>query len=484
MLFNSFAYLIFFAVVMLGAKLLGNMRLQHCFLLVASIYFYAAWNTYLVVLILASAAADYVIALRMSAADSPGRRRCWLVLSLASNLGLLFFFKYTNFFLDSFYASQHWLGLGLMPHPVRLQIILPVGISFYTFQTLSYTLDVYRGKLEPTRNFLKFLLFISFFPQLIAGPIVRASDFLPQLEKRAEVLPANLKIGFTLFLAGLVKKVVFADALGIFVEKIYSAPTLYSSVPIVLATLAYAVQIYCDFSGYTDMAIGSATALGFWLPKNFNYPYLAGNLTEFWQRWHISLSTWLRDYLYIPLGGNRRGSGRTYVNLLLTMLLGGFWHGARWTFVCWGAYQGALLALHRYYSTSLVNSKWLKSLVRVRQTWLFHFLCVGVTLYLVLIGWILFRAQNFADAQHLLHKFIVFDGFHQAYGIYLREALSVLILIGLFTAIHLSSFRLAGLAQRLAHANAIVWCGCITGGLLLIMLLAPTRSPEFIYFQF
>ena len=484
MLFNSFAYLIFFGVVMLGAKVLSHRRSQHLFLLVASLYFYAAWNTYLVLLILASAIFDYLIALRMGGAASATRRRCWLMLSLSGNLGLLFFFKYANFFLDTLYASQAWTGLRIMAGPEHLNILLPVGISFYTFQTLSYTLDVYRRKLEPTRNFETFLLFISFFPQLIAGPIVRAKDFLPQLEKRAEVLPHNLKIGFTFFLAGLIKKVVFADALGVFVEKIYSQPALYSSVPILLATLAYAIQIYCDFSGYTDMAIGSATALGFCLPRNFNYPYLSANLTEFWQRWHISLSTWLRDYLYIPLGGNRKGVTRTYFNLLLTMLLGGLWHGARWTFVVWGVYQGLLLALHRFYATQLSNSTRLQWFNRVRDSHPFRWLCIGVTFYLVLIGWILFRAQNFHDMQHLLGKFILFDGFRQSYGIYLREALSVMILAGVFGILHLTSFRIAGIAHRVARVKGVVWCVFITGGLFALMLLAPSRSPEFIYFQF
>jgi alginate O-acetyltransferase complex protein AlgI len=381
-------------------------------------------------------------------------------------------------------VTQQWAGLHLFAVAPHLNIILPVGISFYTFQTLSYTVDVYRRKLEPVRELPRFLLFISFFPQLVAGPIVRASDFLPQLAKRAIILPRNVQIGFTLFLVGLVKKAVFADGLAPFVEKVYGQPHLYSSVPIIIATVAYTVQIYCDFSGYTDMAIGSAAALGFWLPKNFAHPYFSANITEFWQRWHISLSTWLRDYLYIPLGGNRKGVARTYVNLMIVMLLGGLWHGAKWTFVLWGGYQGALLALHRLYLNFAAPAGEENALSRLRQTRLWRTMSVGVTLYLVLIGWIFFRAENFGDLQYLLHKFVIFDGFHRAYGIYLREALFTMVLIGGFAALHFTSFRLGGLANHLVKANQFAWSCGVTAGLFAVMILTPSRSPEFIYFQF
>ena len=484
MLFNSFQYLLFFALAMLGAKVLTNIRWQHRFLLAASIYFYASWNALLVLLIVASAVVDYWLAIYMAAAKSPGRRRALLVVSLVSNLGLLGFFKYTNFLLETFFNVQQWAGGHWLSGPTHLNIILPVGISFYTFQTLSYTVDVYRGKLEPIRRFESFLLFISFFPQLVAGPIVRATDFLPQLEKRAEVLPQNLKIGFSLFLVGLVKKVVFADTLGLFVEKVYTAPAGFGSLPIILATAAYAVQIYCDFSGYTDMAIGSAVALGFWLPKNFNYPYFAASVTEFWQRWHISLSTWLRDYLYIPMGGNRLGPSRTYLNLLATMLLGGLWHGAKWTFVFWGAYQGILLALHRFYAGRVNGSPRLQWLARLRESTAFRWLCVAGTLYLVLIGWIFFRAENASDLGHLLSKFIFFDGFHRFNGVRLREALSVALIIAAFAACHIFSHRAGGIGHRLGAASDRAWCATVTGGFLMLLLLAPSRAPEFIYFQF
>jgi len=484
MLFNSFEYLIFFVAVMLGAHLLTRRAWQHFFLLIASIYFYASWNAYLVLLIIGSAVLDYYLAQWMAAAKSPGRRRVLLLCSLSSNLGLLAFFKYTNFLAQSAYVLQNWAGLHWMQEAPHLNILLPVGISFYTFQTLSYTVDVYRGKLAPIHNFQRFLLFICFFPQLVAGPIVRAADFLPQLEKRAELRPDNLKLGFSLFLCGLVKKVVFADSLGLFVEKIYGAPDQFASLPIVLATMGYAVQIYCDFSGYTDMAIGSAVALGFWLPKNFQYPYFSANLTEFWQRWHISLSTWLRDYLYIPLGGNRQGPSRTYVNLLATMLLGGLWHGAKWTFVVWGAYQGILLAVHRFYSGGVEKCEGLQWFKQFRKTAAFRAMSIAGTIYLVLIGWIFFRARNFGDLAYLLHKFIFIDGLHRYNGVTLREAVTVLVFIAAFLAFHFVSFRTGGLAHKLAVANDHVWCGCVTGGLLLLMLLAPSHSPEFIYFQF
>ena len=484
MSFNTFQYLIFFVLVIVGARFLPGRRLQQFFLTAASLYFYAEWNSYLVLLIMGSAVFDFFIAQRMHDSESASARRGWLILSLSGNLGLLFFFKYSNFFLASLFVTQQWAGLHLFAAAPRLNVILPVGISFYTFQTLSYTVDVYRRKLEPVRELPRFLLFISFFPQLVAGPIVRASDFLPQLANRAIILPRNVQIGFTLFLVGLVKKAVFADGLAPFVEKVYGQPHLYSSVPVIIATVAYTVQIYCDFSGYTDMAIGSATALGFWLPKNFAHPYFSGSITEFWQRWHISLSTWLRDYLYIPLGGNRKGVARTYANLMIVMLLGGLWHGARWTFVVWGGYQGMLLALHRLYlNFGAVHGKQ-NALDRLRQTPFWRAASVGVTLYLVLIGWIFFRAENFGDLQYLLHKFVVFDGFHHAYGIYLREALLAMVLISGFAVLHFTSYCLGGLASHLAKASSLTWCCCVTAGLFLVMVLTPSHSPVFIYFQF
>ena len=319
----------------------------------------------------------------------------------------------------------------------------------------------YSKRLEPERNFRTFLLFITFFPQLVAGPIVRAADFLPQLRKAAIVLPLNLKIGFTWFLCGLVKKVAFADSLSGFVEKVYGDATHYSSVPIILATIAYAVQIYCDFSGYTDMAVGSAIALGFWLPKNFAFPYFARNVTEFWQRWHISLSTWLRDYLYIPLGGNRKGEIRTYSNLMLTMLLGGLWHGAKWTFVLWGAYQGLLLVGHRLLSRSVAKSRLARSLQGWQTSRIAQLCAIGMTMYCVLIGWIFFRAQSFADLQYLLHKFVFFDGFRSSYGIYLREVLTVGVLIVGFLLCHLLSYWRQGLANAIATQVGWRWTACI-----------------------
>jgi alginate O-acetyltransferase complex protein AlgI len=484
MTFNTLAYLIFFAVVMLGAWLVPGRRWQHAFLTVASLYFYGAWNHLLVLIIVASAIVDFNVARWMHNATSPARRRGWLLVSLCTNLGLLGFFKYTNFLLGTVFAVQHWAGLRWMPAAPHLNIILPVGISFYTFQTLSYTVEVYRRRLEPVTNFPRFLLFISFFPQLVAGPIVRAQDFLPQLENRAVLLPRNLQTGFTFFLIGLVKKVVFADSLGAFVETVYSHPSHYASVPIMLATLAYAVQIYCDFSGYTDMAIGSATALGFWLPKNFRHPYFSANVTEFWQRWHISLGTWLRDYLYIPLGGNRKSPARTHLNLLLVMLLGGLWHGAKWTFVLWGAYQGTMLVVHRLYAQFVERTPRLAWFNALRGTAPFRVLSVGVTMYLVLIGWIFFRADNFADLQVLLHRFVCFDGFHRVNGIAVRDAAFVVILITVFFATHFVSFRLGGLAERMTRAGHLAWSALIVVGLFLVVTLTPTHSPEFIYFQF
>src|SRR5207244_1837347 len=278
------------------------------------------------------------------------------------NLGFLAAFKYTNFFVGNSLALARWVGLPVSDWTV--QIILPLGISFHTFQGISYTLDVYRGKLRAVRSFVDFALFVAFFPQLVAGPIVRAVEFLPQMTPPPRVTSEQVIEGLHWFLLGMFKKVFLADRLAQYVDVVFSQPGLYDPITHNWAVLAYAAQIYCDFSGYSDLAIGCAKWFGFELPQNFNFPYLAASITEFWKRWHISLSTWMRDYLYIPLGGSRKGTGRTYMNLIATMTLCGLWHGASWNYVLWGFYNGVLLALHRIYDRTLRGRPWAD---RVRQ---------------------------------------------------------------------------------------------------------------------
>ena len=343
MLFNSYEYALFLIVVLVAYHLLLKRRLQNVVLLLASYWFYAAWDARFLSLIWISTIVDYTVGLRIQASRDAGRAqrgRYWLGLSLATNLGLLGFFKYYGFFIDS--AVDFLQGFGFSASPSTLSVILPVGISFYTFQTLSYTFDVWRGSLAPTRNALDFALFVAFFPQLVAGPIERASRLLPQIQRDRSVASADVSTGIYLILTGLVRKVVIADTAGLIADKYFADPASHGGLELVVGILLYTLQIYGDFAGYSNIARGSARLLGFELMRNFRHPYFSASVTEFWQRWHISLSTWLRDYLYIPLGGNRRGVRRTYVNLLATMLLGGLWHGASWNFVIWGGLQGSI----------------------------------------------------------------------------------------------------------------------------------------------
>lgn len=327
------------------------------------------------------------------------RRRAFLLTSLISNLGLLCFFKYANFFYDSAYGIADIFGMGFERTEGKiLAIALPVGISFYTFQTLSYTIDIYRGKLEATENLGKFALYVSFFPQLVAGPIERAVHLLPQFDQRVHFDANRVADGIRLMMWGLFKKVVIADRCAIYVDNVYNNPEGHSGPTYLLATYLFAWQIYCDFSGYTDIARGAARILGFDLMRNFERPYLSVTIVEFWRRWHISLSTWLRDYLYIPLGGNRKGEIRTYINLMLTMLLGGLWHGAGWNFVIWGGLQGTFLILSKL--TIDRRDRFHERLGTPR--WLVHSVRIVVTFHLACLSWVFFRAATFHDAVTIL----------------------------------------------------------------------------------
>lgn len=347
MLFNTPEYGLFLVLVLLGYFNLRH-RSQNLLLLLASYAFYAFWDVRFLSLILVSTAVDFTAGRRIRRArlgSSPSSGRGWLLASLTTNLGILGFFKYYGFFAENLNALLATAGLDTSIHV--LNVILPVGISFYTFQTLSYTIDIYRGRLEPIHDPLDFALFVAFFPQLVAGPIERASHLLPQIRRPRVVSPEHWRRGLYLILVGLVRKVVIADTAGVLVDDYFAAPSGYSSLQLAVGLLLYSVQIYGDFAGYSNIARGSAQLLGFDLMRNFRHPYFARDPSDFWRRWHISLSTWLRDYLYIPLGGNRRGPRRTYVNLMITMFLGGLWHGASWNFVLWGLLHGAYLAVHR-----------------------------------------------------------------------------------------------------------------------------------------
>ncbi len=333
------------------------------------------------------------------------RRRAFLTTSVVANLGMLGFFKYFNFFTDSAVGLGAILGFDIPP--VALQVALPVGISFYTFQTMSYTIDAYRGHVQPERSLLRVALYVAYFPQLVAGPILRPQQFFPALAHRWRLEPANLSSGFHLIAVGLFKKVLIADQVAPLVDTILSDPQGQSSLAVHLATALFAVQIYCDFSGYTDIARGVSRLFGIEIPLNFNFPYFSTSIIEFWRRWHISLSTWLRDYLYIPLGGSRVSVGHMYFNLMTTMTLGGLWHGASWNFVIWGAYQGALLCVNRVLR-QLIEKR--PALQRLSTSTPGTVLRWAVTLYFWMLGWLIFRVTDFSDLWYCMKKYVLLDG--------------------------------------------------------------------------
>src|SRR5262245_8539888 len=341
MLFCSWQFVVFFAAVFALYWSLPWARARVWLLLAASFSFYASWHHWLALVVFASATLDYLVARALDALPSPRGRRALVGLSVAANLGLLCYFKYANFFLASLESAlRSWGAQASLP---VLSVLVPIGISFYTFEAISYVVDVYRGRLRAERDLGAFLLFILFFPHLVAGPIVRARDFLPQVRRRKRWNPARLQVGAQLFLLGLFKKVVVADRMALFADPVFADPAAFRQSAAWLAVVAYTLQVYCDFSGYSDMALGCARLLGYKLSPNFAMPSLTPNVAEFWPRWHISLSSWLRDYLFLPLGGSRRGRARTCLNLMAVMALGGLWHGAAWNFVAWGLLHGLFL---------------------------------------------------------------------------------------------------------------------------------------------
>ncbi len=498
MLFNSFAFLYFSVAVLLLVIMLRRRSYQHLWLLAASYFFYSYSSGRLVVLLLFSTLLDFYCGRALHEAKEPWKRKSYLIISILGNLGLLGFFKYANFFIENFTAAARTLGYE--PGLSLLSIALPIGISFYTFQTMSYTIDIYRREIKPAGSLREFALYVAFFPQLVAGPIVRARDFLPQLAAKVTILPDNFKKGLTLIGWGLVKKIVFADNIAVFANAFFSNPQQWpGSLPALLGALAFGIQIYCDFSGYSDIAIGIARVLGFNLRLNFDKPYFAANITEFWQKWHISLSSWLRDYLYIPLGGNRKGKSRTYLNLMVTMVLGGLWHGAAWNFVFWGFYQGFLLSMHRLLSglparlpaKIAISTRigrilsWRSPLRKVfwRKR---RYAAVLLTQYFVFLGWLLFRVSDIPTMLYVVRQYLSFD-FSGAGSVLLQlwQGHSIpLFFLLLFLAIHVYTFFHRDFIEKMAERE-LFWWGLylfIVGAALYF--LSPAQTVQFIYFQF
>jgi len=420
MLFHSPEFLLFMIALIFiyWVILKGNRRGQNWMLLLASYMFYGAWNWRFLILIFISSICDYYIALRMNDEENRKKRKGWLFLSLGINLGILGFFKYFNFFISSF--AELLQLIGFQANIPTLNIILPIGISFYTFQTLSYTIDVYRGQMKPTRDWLSFFVFVSFFPQLVAGPIERAKSMIPQFTADRSFDQGQFISGLKFILYGLFKKIVFADSCGVIVNEVYGNPGAYSGSTLIVATILFTIQVYCDFSGYSDMAIGLGKLFGFQLMRNFAYPFFTRTFPEFYARWHMSLMNWFRDYVYIPLGGNRKSSSRTKLNVMIVFFISGLWHGANWTYIFWGLISGFFFLLHytKYRSFRKHGfSYWNQSFPKwsYLQDMLINFSMMAFSL-------IFFRAVSIGDAFTVIRNIFSFSTFavplHAAHLIY------------------------------------------------------------------
>lgn len=481
MLFNSFLFLLFFGVVLSVHQLPLPWRLKKFNLVSASYLFYAVWNPPFVILLWISTIVDWHAARVIGFSRSRFLRRFALLTSLGVNLGLLGFFKYGEFLLENFVALAG--AAGVTYAPPKLNVILPVGISFYTFQTLSYTLDVYRRKARPRKSLLDFALYVTFFPQLVAGPIVRATDFLAQCRTPRQASGKQLGWGLNLFLLGLFQKVVIADGLlAPIVEKVYAA-TAVNWASAWIGTLAFTGQIFCDFAGYSTCAIGVAMCLGFVLPDNFRFPYAAIGFSDFWRRWHISLSSWLRDYLYIPLGGNRVGPTRTQINLMLTMLIGGLWHGAAWTFVVWGGLHGLYLMVERRLQRAPLSA-W-----AVWKTPPGRLVLGSITFLTVCLTWTIFRAESVEQAFDLVQCMVLPNpsAVSEANGAggHPIGRWDALVTLATTSGILLSHWHLRDttLEEAVDRLPSFVWA-VVNAAMLSAIIMMPGEDRAFIYFQF
>ena len=466
MLFNSFDFAVFIPLTFTLYWMFfnKNIQLRNAFILIASYLFYGWWDARFLLLIAFSSIMDFLIGQSIFKSKSERKKQWLLYLSLLGNLGLLGFFKYFNFFAESFTDAFTFFGYNI--ETTHINIILPIGISFYTFQTLSYTIDIYRGNLKPTKDLLAFSAFVSFFPQLVAGPIERASRLLPQFQKKTAFNYLKAKEAILDISWGFFKKIVIADGLSTYVNSVYNNVDQYEGFPIIWATLFFAFQIYCDFSGYSSIAIGLAKLFGFELMQNFKRPYLAKSLPEFWSRWHISLSTWFKDYVYFPLGGNRVSKLKEKRNLLTTFMISGFWHGANWTFIIWGGIHGIM---------NLIS----KRIIKIQALNVFNRF---FTLVVVCLAWVFFRANNFFDAIYVLGNIIPFSTTNLigvstiAKSSFVFSILSIIILISIEIII-----------EKRGDMNYPKSLKTIIISIILISLIyifGTFENQEFIYFQF
>ena len=469
MLFNTPIFFVFFIVFLLFYGFVFLQKTPRLWLiLVASLIFYGAWNYKFIPLLVGSAVGDYFLALAIGAAQTQRAKKFYLTLSVVMNLGILALFKYADFAINS--VADLLQVLGYNPSLPTLSWVLPVGISFYTFQSLSYTIDVYRGDMQPRKGLVAFTAALSFFPQLVAGPILRARQILPQIHRLPIPTWINVKHGFLLITAGLLKKTI-ADLLAVPAATAFDGSGSVSLLESWTGVLAFAGQIYGDFSGYSDMAIGLALLLGFQIPLNFRLPYFAMSPVDFWRRWHISLSSWLRDYLYISLGGKYS----RYRNIMITMLLGGLWHGAAWTFVAWGAFHGLIIAGTHYLSGFAVFAGFIQS-----KAWWTRVIKWGITFYLVLLGWVLFRAINLDSAMQLLVDMHSFGSSLPVAGV--AAGTILLLTIAALLLMHLMDYFILNKSDKLENKPWLFWALLIIVQAICLMIGEP--SSEFIYFQF
>lgn len=469
MLFNSLEFGLFLPVVFCTYWFVAgeNIRRQNWVLLLASYFFYGWWDWRFLSLIAISSLVDYWVGIKLAQEGRASSRKRWLWLSLVVNLGFLGFFKYYNFFADSFATAFSFLGHSFQPSSLR--VILPVGISFYTFQTMSYTIDIYRKKLEPTKDMVAFFAFVSFFPQLVAGPIERASHLLPQFSKQRTFTYEQASVGLKMMLWGLFMKVAVADRLAIYVDTIYNNADMHSGLSFAVATIFFSFQIYCDFAGYSLMAIGCAQLFDFKLMENFRRPYLSGSFKEFWSRWHISLSSWFKDYVYIPLGGNRVSPFRQNFNLFITFVISGFWHGAAWTFVIWGAIHG----LYQIFE---------KKVGKIGKDFQPHFFHILLIYSFTCLAWIFFRANSLDQAMSILIQIFTHMGTHLHIGdlgIFLYGIMALTLLIAHDLAQeYFPAFNL------LHHHQFAIRIASILFLMIYIIGLGVFDGSQFIYFQF
>lgn len=490
MLFTTIDFVVFFIVVLATIVIIKNRKFQYLFLLFASYFFFYYSSNYLLILLLFTTSWDFFFGQKIFSTSDPKRKKIYLIISLCGNLGLLGFFKYTDFAILQFNIFGSYFDLSTkIP---SLNLVLPIGISFYTFHSLTYTIGIYRGQLNPAKSFLEYALFVAFFPQLIAGPILRAKDFLPQMREKLETSGTggylrqivldnqNLKSGITLMSIGFFKKMFFADNISPMVNQIFSHPMTLDSFTVILGAIGFGIQIYSDFSGYTDIALGAAMILGFKIPINFNNPYFSSSPSDFWKRWHISLSSWLRDYLYIPLGGNRKSKKRTYLNIITVMFLGGLWHGASWNFVIWGLLHGVYISVQKAIQDkfpSLKDSSFFR-----KKYWMI--VSIIVTQYLIFLTWIAFRVQNVDQLLFCMKKYVIWD-FHtiSTGDVILSNKFSVSLIV-LFMIFNFISFKKPHLLGKISNLRPWYWIIFLAVIMFLIFFAYGNNPEDFIYFRF